>query len=149
MLCWCRGSPSTTNADIPCPWTTWASAIPRWPVSSTSRSSTPRSTDHSCGASLTINVAAHQLGLTVVAEGVETQEQVIDLTEVGCDLLQGYYLGRPQPAHALTSHWTSARDRTLAGERIAAGNRGEPAEDWPTKEASPEGGAGGEAAVLM
>src|SRR5664280_1467556 len=96
-----------------------------------------------------ITVVAHQLGLTVVAEGVETQEQVIDLTEVGCDLLQGYYLGRPQPAHALTSHWTSARDRTLAGERIAAGNRGEPAEDWPTKEASPEGGAGGEAAVLM
>ena len=49
---------------------------------------------------------AHKLGLTVIAEGVETEEQVIELTAAGCDLLQGYYLSRPQSADALTSQWT-------------------------------------------
>ncbi len=32
---------------------------------------------------------AHQLDLTVIAEGVETQQQVLGLTATGCDLLQG------------------------------------------------------------
>jgi EAL domain-containing protein (putative c-di-GMP-specific phosphodiesterase class I) len=40
----------------------------------------------------------HGLGLTVVAEGVETQLQAAQLGELGCDLLQGYVLGRPQTA---------------------------------------------------
>jgi EAL domain-containing protein (putative c-di-GMP-specific phosphodiesterase class I) len=38
----------------------------------------------------------HGLGLSVVAEGVETFEQASVLTSVDCDLLQGYLLGRPQ-----------------------------------------------------
>jgi EAL domain-containing protein (putative c-di-GMP-specific phosphodiesterase class I) len=38
----------------------------------------------------------------VVAEGVETDEQLVLLEEYGCDLVQGYYLGRPAPADALT-----------------------------------------------
>jgi diguanylate cyclase len=41
---------------------------------------------------------AHALGMTVVAEGVETVAQLNFLTEVGCDALQGFLLGRPQPA---------------------------------------------------
>ena len=40
----------------------------------------------------------HGLGLTVVAEGVETPAQAGQLTALGCDLLQGYLLGRPQAA---------------------------------------------------
>ncbi|MBT0771911.1 EAL domain-containing protein [Kineosporia sp. J2-2] len=42
--------------------------------------------------------AAHAFGLDVVAEGVETQEQLDRLVAIGCELAQGYYLGRPRPA---------------------------------------------------
>ncbi|MDD2458243.1 MAG: bifunctional diguanylate cyclase/phosphodiesterase [Eubacteriales bacterium] len=41
---------------------------------------------------------AHQLGLEVVAEGVETVEQLLMLKAIGCDFAQGYYLSRPLPA---------------------------------------------------
>lgn len=38
---------------------------------------------------------AHSLSLKVVAEGVETNEQITFLREGGCDLLQGYYYSKP------------------------------------------------------
>jgi diguanylate cyclase (GGDEF)-like protein len=44
---------------------------------------------------------AHTLGLEVVAEGVETQEQSEALVERGCDWLQGWLYGRPAPAGPL------------------------------------------------
>jgi diguanylate cyclase (GGDEF)-like protein len=43
---------------------------------------------------------AHTLGLQVVAEGIETVEQVKVLRAMGCDQGQGYCFGRPQPATA-------------------------------------------------
>lgn len=48
-----------------------------------------------------IIVMAHKLGLEVVAEGVETAEQLRFLQQSGCDLIQGYYVSRPNPAEQL------------------------------------------------
>jgi diguanylate cyclase (GGDEF)-like protein/PAS domain S-box-containing protein len=45
---------------------------------------------------------AHAVGLTVVAEGVETLEQAERLRAYGCDHAQGYLYARPQPAEAIT-----------------------------------------------
>jgi diguanylate cyclase (GGDEF)-like protein len=44
------------------------------------------------------------LNLKVVAEGVETSEQQTFLTEMGCDSLQGYLLGKPMSAEQIASH---------------------------------------------
>jgi len=43
----------------------------------------------------------HVLGISVLAEGVETQDHVEVLAGLGCDFLQGYGLGKPMPAHDL------------------------------------------------
>jgi EAL domain-containing protein (putative c-di-GMP-specific phosphodiesterase class I) len=40
---------------------------------------------------------AQQLGMDVIAEGIETAEQQAMLIELGCHLIQGYYHARPMP----------------------------------------------------
>jgi diguanylate cyclase (GGDEF)-like protein/PAS domain S-box-containing protein len=49
----------------------------------------------------TIIGMAHNLKLKVIAEGVETAEQLDLLRAQGCDAVQGYYFSRPLPAHAI------------------------------------------------
>ena len=44
---------------------------------------------------------AHSLGLVVTAEGVETEEILVRLGELGCDLAQGYFVSRPVDAAGL------------------------------------------------
>ena len=46
---------------------------------------------------LAVITLGHALGLTVIAEGVETQDQRNHLHNQGCDAYQGYLLGRPMP----------------------------------------------------
>jgi diguanylate cyclase (GGDEF)-like protein/PAS domain S-box-containing protein len=50
----------------------------------------------------TIIVLAHNLGLEVVAEGVETSEDAERLTALGCEYAQGYYFARPLTAEQAT-----------------------------------------------
>jgi len=44
----------------------------------------------------TITDLAHVLGIFVIAEGIETKEELYVCKEIGCDLVQGYYISRPQ-----------------------------------------------------
>ena len=56
---------------------------------------------------------SHSLDLEVVAEGVETEEQLALLGERDCDILQGYYFSRPLTAEAMG--FLLREDRRLAG----------------------------------
>lgn len=47
----------------------------------------------------------NDLGLTVVTEGAETQEQVDMLNMLGCVYIQGYFFGRPQPMPVHVEYW--------------------------------------------
>ena len=49
----------------------------------------------------------HDLGLEVVAEGVETEATYDQLAALGCDLVQGFWLSRPLPPAELTE-WLAA-----------------------------------------
>jgi diguanylate cyclase len=46
---------------------------------------------------------AHSLGRRVVAEGVETKESLERLRSIGCDIVQGYYVGRPMSLAGLSA----------------------------------------------
>jgi EAL domain-containing protein (putative c-di-GMP-specific phosphodiesterase class I) len=51
---------------------------------------------------------ASALGLTVVAEGVETEDQLLYLDERGCDVAQGYLFSMPQPADVFRARLVGA-----------------------------------------
>ena len=46
---------------------------------------------------------AKHLGMEVITEGVETKEQLQKLTQLGCDMFQGYYFSKPIPVAAFES----------------------------------------------
>jgi EAL domain-containing protein (putative c-di-GMP-specific phosphodiesterase class I) len=50
---------------------------------------------------------AHNLKLTVIAEGVETRQQLQFLKDSGCEEIQGYYFSRPLPADELVALFKS------------------------------------------
>ena len=62
---------------------------------------------------------AHNLGLRMVAEGVETDIAYTELARLGCDQAQGYYMSRPVPAADL-DRWLSIRRATHALDHTPA-----------------------------
>ena len=61
---------------------------------------------------------AHNLGLSVVAEGVESEQHVAVLRALGCDVGQGYHYARPLAA-AEFDCWLTGRDQPAAAPAIA------------------------------
>ncbi|MEO7602147.1 MAG: EAL domain-containing protein [Sphingomicrobium sp.] len=57
---------------------------------------------------------AHSLGRLVVAEGVEHREIIDILTEMNCDIAQGFAVGRPMSLESLSRRMTSERKRSAA-----------------------------------
>ncbi len=61
-----------------------------------------------------IVMMARSLGITVIAEGVETEEQYDKLAALGCAQIQGFYLGRPVPADEFEEMYLKPVQITLA-----------------------------------
>ncbi len=60
-----------------------------------------------------------ELGATIIAEGVETAQELATLLELGCDVFQGYLFARPAPAFPLV-RWEAA-DEVLSGGLLRVG----------------------------
>ncbi|TNF23670.1 MAG: EAL domain-containing protein [Deltaproteobacteria bacterium] len=73
------------------------------------------------GIARSIIAMAHNLGLTVVAEGVETEPQASFLRRNMCDILQGYLYGQPMPAAELEA--LLERSETLFPVAAGGGER--------------------------
>ena len=69
--------------------------------------------DDADDAAITANVIslAHGLGLKAIAEGVESEGQLAAVRALGCDLVQGFLLGRPMPAADLGAVLTAVLAR--------------------------------------
>ena len=71
----------------------------------------------------TIIGLAHNLGLSVVAEGVETREQLKILRDLECDQIQGFLIGRPMPIVGPTELITGRAKVLFAGTASADSQR--------------------------
>jgi c-di-GMP phosphodiesterase Gmr len=67
---------------------------------------------------------AKGLGATLVAEGIETPEQLARLTEMGCDVGQGFHLARPMPAEELERWMVEGGRARPVNRRLSAGTGG-------------------------
>ena len=56
-----------------------------------------------------IDISDH-LGVPVIAEGVETEEQLLALKDIGCDIVQGYYFSKPVPAEEIEPFLITRKD---------------------------------------
>ncbi len=92
---------------------------------------------------------AHQLGVRVVAEGIECEAVCSELRALGCDIGQGFLIGRPMPAAAFTE-WMGDPARLaphVDGLRLPAGLHRRPRPAHPRGKASHGGRPGAARAV--
>jgi diguanylate cyclase (GGDEF)-like protein len=75
--------------------------------------------DQSRAVVRSITALAQALGLSTVAEGVETPEQLDSLRALGCDEVQGYFYAKPMPPGELPDWW-----RRFEGSPRASGGAG-------------------------
>jgi EAL domain-containing protein (putative c-di-GMP-specific phosphodiesterase class I) len=62
---------------------------------------------------------AHNLGLKTVAEGIEDQATLVQLTDLGCDVAQGYHLAYPMPAEDLDLWLRTRTDRSFVATPVS------------------------------
>ena len=84
---------------------------------------------------------ARDLGISVVAEGVENQESWDRLAELECELVQGYFLARPMPAKAM-GVWLSQRLATFATPLRPDRDLGQPPQEEPARSDAPAAASG-------
>jgi predicted signal transduction protein with EAL and GGDEF domain len=72
----------------------------------------------SCEIVRIIIMLAHNLGMTVVAEGVETAEQAEQLRQLDCELAQGYFFSRPTDHDSILAY---IKDRYEASDLLSQG----------------------------
>ncbi|GAD54563.1 bifunctional diguanylate cyclase/phosphodiesterase [Limimaricola cinnabarinus] len=82
-------------------------------------------TDHKAWAvAQAVTNMARELSVGAVGEGVETSEQITRLMQLGCDVAQGFHLGRPvngeKASRLLADAQTAAREVFLGKENVAA-----------------------------
>ncbi len=63
---------------------------------------------------------AKSIGIKTIAEGVETEDQLDVLTELGCDQVQGYLLGRPVPAQEFERKFMNLTEVSTAPQAAGA-----------------------------
>ena len=61
----------------------------------------------------TIMLISKKLNLKTVAEGVETEEQVKEITDLNVDLIQGYYLSKPLEKTEFEKYWQNNLQKPL------------------------------------
>lgn len=76
----------------------------------------------------TVIALAHALGMRVVAEGVDSAEAVAAITELECEMAQGFYIGRPMRGD-LIPEWMAHYSSTATMRRAAV------VREWPEQTA--------------
>ena len=53
------------------------------------------------------------LGMSVIVEGIENEDQERELLRLGCRMAQGYYLGMPAPATGIEAQWGAIKPSSV------------------------------------